>query len=91
MNLHGGTKEAWDALGTLRSGLSKTKPATIRKRKKPDGNICKTPVEKAEVFYKHFEALYGPISSYDNSVLNLLEQYPVVNSSNQPSSDEDTN
>ena len=85
MNLRGGTKEAWYALGRLRSGLSKT----IRQMKRPDGTICKTPEENAQVFYKHFEVLYGRIPSYDNAVLDILEQDPVVNSCDKPPSDEE--
>jgi hypothetical protein len=73
-----GTKEAWDTLGKLRDGLVKTRPAANMKMKKPDGSTCVTAEENAGVFYDHFDKLYGRTPTYDDSVLNLLNDQPVV-------------
>ena len=44
---------------------------------KEDGTTCLNSQENAEVFKKHFQKLYGKDPSYDNSVINLLEQLPT--------------
>ena len=59
---HEGTKKAWDSLKTLKSGLSKTSPLTIKQMKKPDGSFCSSPEENKEVFRDHFQQLYNPDS-----------------------------
>ena len=73
-----GTKPAWDAVGKLKAGLSKTKPSTVKNMKKTDGSACQTPEENAEVFRNHFHQLFSREPDYDASVLDLLDQQPVV-------------
>ena len=75
---HGGTKACWDTLTVLRRGLSKTRPSAERAMKKPDGSICKSPDENAEVFKNHFAELYGREPAFDESALNLLQQRPIA-------------
>ena len=75
---HGGTKACWDTLSVLRRGLSKTRPSVERAMKKPDGSVCKSPAENAEVFRNHFSELYGRQPTYDESVLELLQQQPIA-------------
>ena len=84
-----GTKQCWDAVSALRKGLSKCRPSTERAMKKPDGSLCTTPAENAEVFRSHFEQLYGRPPEFDASVLDLLQQQPsAANCDNPPTSDE---
>jgi len=44
---------------------------------KEDGSECLNSQENADVFKKHFQHLYGKEPSYDNAVLNLLDQLPT--------------
>ena len=73
-----GTKPAWDAIGKLKAGMSKTKPSTVKSMKKPDGSTCTTPEENVEVFRSHFTDLFGRQPQYDATVLNLLDQPDTV-------------
>ena len=41
-------KSAWDAINTLKGGLSKTKPSSSKQMKRPDGSLCRTPKENSE-------------------------------------------
>ena len=86
---HGGTKVAWDTVGRLCNGLSKTRPASIKAMKKPDGTTCTSPEENADVFRVHFGNLYGRVPVYDHTVLNLLQQLPIVNGCDHIPSDEE--
>ena len=74
----GGTKDAWDTVSKLRSGLNKAKTNTERPMKKPVRTVCKTPEENAMVFRDHFQLLYGRQPAFDASVLEELSQHPVV-------------
>ena len=78
-----GTKQAWDAIKCLKSGLSKTKPSSSKQMKHSDGSVCVTPEENAAVFCEHFKELYGRISTYDSSVLDSLPQSPVFEGCDQ--------
>ena len=73
-----GTKQSWDAVNMLRSGLSKSRPSANRMMTKEDGTKCSSPEENAEVFRSHFERLYGRADSIDATILNLLEQHKVA-------------
>ena len=84
-----GTKRCWDAVSALRKGLSKCRPSTEKAMRKPDGTLCTTPAENAEVFRSHFEQLYGRPPVYDQTVLDLLQQHPIaINCDHPPTSDE---
>ena len=85
----GGTKVCWDTLSVLRRGLSKTRSSAERTMKKPDGSACSSPEENAEVFLNHFSQLYGRAPTYDERVLELLEQRPTaVNCEHVPTGEE---
>ena len=86
---HGGTKNYWDTVGKLRNGLKKSRSSTERPMKKPDGTLCKTPEENAEVFKTHFEQLYGKQPVFDPSVLDHLDQHPTFPNCEHPPSDEE--
>ena len=77
LNKHSGTKSAWDALNSLKRGLTLTKPTATRKMKKPDGTLCINAQENASVFREHFEKLYDRNPRFDPTVLDSLEQLPV--------------
>ena len=68
-----GTKDSWELLGKLKSGLDRSKTVNSTKMKKPDGSLCETPEENAEVFRQHFENLYSTIPNTDESVLEHVE------------------
>lgn len=84
-----GTKLCWDTVSVLRRGMSKSRPSAERTMKKPDGSLCSTPAENAEVFRNHFEQLYGRPPVCDEAVLELLAQQPTaLNCDHSPTSDE---
>ena len=84
-----GTRPAWEAIGKLKAGMSKTKPSTVKIMKKPDGSICTTPEENAEVFKNHFADLFGRPPAFDASVLDLLDQYETAEGLDHTPSDEE--
>ena len=84
-----GTKGCWDALKQLRKGLCKTRPSTERTMKKEDGTLCKTAEENAEVFRDHFQKLYGLPPKYDEQIINLVPQRPVVTGLESPPDDKE--
>ena len=73
-----GTKPAWDAINKLKAGLSKTKPSSVKNMTKSDGSACKSPKENAEVFRSHFQELFSREPTFDETVLELLDQLPVA-------------
>ena len=89
LNLHTGTKMAWDSLKALKSGLSKTKRTATRQMKKPDRTICTTSEENAAVFRDHFKLLYEKSPTLDSTVLDSLPQYPIVEGYDHIPSDEE--
>ena len=86
---HGGTKTYWDTVVTLRNGLKKSKSCSERPMKKPDGTLCKTPEENAEVFKNHFQELYGRQPAFDASVLEHLQQHNIVPNCDHTPDDEE--
>ena len=86
---HGGTKTYWDTVGKLRNGLKKSQSCTERPMKKPDGTLCKTPEENAEVFKNHFQKLYGRQPAFDASVLEHLQQHNIVPNCDHTPDDEE--
>ena len=84
-----GTRPAWEAIGKLKAGMSKTKPSTVKIMKKPDGSICTTPEENAEVFKNHFADLFGRPPTFDASVLDLLDQHETAEGLDHTPSDEE--
>ena len=78
LNNNFGTKAAWELVAKIKSGLSKTRPSSIRQMTKPDGSKCQTPTENAEVFRKHFDSLYGRSANFDPTVIDLLKQHDVA-------------
>ena len=84
-----GTKLFWDSVNQLKAGLCKTKTSNERSMKKPDGTFCKNPAENATVFQEHFKSLYGRHSSFDASVLDLLDRKEAVLDLDHPPDDEE--
>ena len=60
----------------------------ITQMKKPDGSLCTTPEENAEVFRSHFEGLYTTTPDFDESVLDLLQEIPITASDATPTDEE---
>ena len=56
---------------------------------KEDGTRCKCSEENAQVFKEHFKKLYEHVPIYDRSVLELLQQEPVISSVDHPPADEE--
>ena len=74
-----GSKAAWDGVKTLRAGLAApTRRAAPCMMQKADGTRCSSAEENAEVFADHFKSLYEREPVSDASVLDSLEQRPVV-------------
>ena len=83
-----GTKDSWELLAKLRSGLDRTHTLNITQMKKPDGSLCTTPEENVEVFRSHFEGLYTTTPDFDESVLDLLQEIPITASDATPTDEE---
>ena len=77
-------KSYWDAVRTLKNGLSTTTPATAVKMKKVDGTMCTSEQENAEVFRIHFEKLYNNVTPFDKSMIDEIEQRCVDPTLDQP-------
>ena len=85
----GGTKESWKLVDQLKRGLSKVKTSAEQRMRKEDGTMSSSPEENAEVFSHHFDQLYNRSASFDNTVLDSLEQSPVAqNCTHAPLDDE---
>ena len=84
-----GTKAAWDTISKLKSGISKTRPASVKQMKKTDGSTCQTPKENAEVFREHFQKLYEREADYDSTVIDMIHQEAIVEGLDHEPSDEE--
>jgi hypothetical protein len=86
----GGTVSSWKAVRVLKAGLSKLKPVSSRKMRKPDGSFAQSPAENAEVFGKHFDAsIFGRQPDGDPSVVDSLPQHDIDESlGEKPSTEE---
>ena len=83
-----GTKNSWELLAKLKSGLNRTKKLNITQMRKPDGSLCTSTEENAEVFRSHFEGLYTTTPEYDETVLDLLHEVPITASDATPTDEE---
>ena len=88
-SLRHGTKDYWDSIKLLKRGLSKPTPLKQVMMTKENGEKCSTAEENARVFKDHFEKLYNRTPSYDPSVLDLLDQHPIMESTGLPPQDEE--
>ena len=84
-----GTKKAWDSIRILKSSLTKIRPSVQKQMKKPDGSICQSPEENADVFFNHFKSLFDQEGSYDPRVLDELSQHPIYEGYDHPPTDEE--
>ena len=50
---------------------------------------CKSSEKNAQVFKEHFKKLYEHVPIYDRSVLELLQQEPVISEVDHPPTDEE--
>ena len=56
---------------------------------KQDGTRCKSSEENAHVFKEHFKKLYERVRIYGTSVLELLQQEPVISGADHLPTDEE--
>ena len=89
LNTAFGTKAAWDTISKLKSGISKTRPASVKQMKKTDGSTCQTPEENAEVFKEHFQKLYEREADYDPTIIDMIHQEAIVEGLDHEPSDEE--
>ena len=75
-----GTKCFWDCINLLKKGMNKPNPSKQVMMTKENGEKCSTPEENANVFRTHFEKLYNRTPTYDESVLDLLDEHPTIES-----------
>ena len=61
----------------LKRGIDKPPPPK-QTMIKQNGNICTSSEENAKVFHNHFEKIYDRAATFDPSVLDLLDQHPVI-------------
>ena len=71
------SKAVWMAVKQLQAGLSTFSPAVTIKLKKPNGELCTTDAENAEVFAGHFGKVLNIDTPFDHTVLALIKQRPV--------------
>ena len=84
-----GSAVAWKCVSKLRAGLGPSTRPAQPKMKKADGMRATTPEENATVFAEHFEQLYGHEATYDPSVIDLLQQRPVMPDLNHVPTDDE--
>ena len=84
-----GTKECWDTVRILKNRLHKPETSNEKMMPKEDGTRCKGSEENAQVFKEHFKKLYERVPRYDRSVLELLQQEPVISGVDHPTTDEE--
>ena len=58
--------------------------------RKEDGTRCKSCEENAQFFKEHFKKLYERVSTCDRSVLELLQQEPVISGVDHPPTNEES-
>ena len=68
---------AWEAIKTLKKGLTNTRKTNTIKLRKPDGSLCNTPNDNADIFHNHFNNLFQAAAPTDPSLLNDLEQLNI--------------
>ena len=88
-SLRHGTKDYWDCIKLLKRGMSKPTPSKQVMMTKENGDKCSSAEENTRVFKNHFEKLYNRTPSYDPSVLDLLDQHPIMESTGLPPQDEE--
>ena len=57
--------------------------------RKEDGTYCKSSEENAQVFQDHLKKLFECVPVYDRSVLELLQQEPVISGVDHPPTNND--
>ena len=85
-----GTKECWDTVRILKKGLHKPETSNEKMMRKEDGTRCKSCEENAQFFKEHFKKLYERVSICDRSVLELLQQEPVISGVDHPPTNEES-
>jgi len=68
------TRTYWDSIKLLKRGMNKPLPLKRTMMLKENGDKCSSSEENAEVFRAHFEKLYYRPTTFDLSILDLLDQ-----------------
>ena len=79
----------WDCINLLKKGMNKPNPSKQVMMTKENGEKCSTPEENANVFRTHFDKLYNRTPTYDESVLDLLDEHPTIESTALPPQDKE--
>ncbi|MCP4298774.1 MAG: hypothetical protein GY786_24595 [Proteobacteria bacterium] len=72
------SKKGWDAIKSIKKGISNIKSSKQTLLRKPDQSLCTSVEENADVFLNHFQTLYQRQPTFDASVINLLHQQPTI-------------
>ena len=83
-----GGRLPWDIIHRLKAGLAPPRRPPQVKMRKTDGSIASTAEESACVFAEHFTELYGRSPQFDHTVLDMMQQLPVVPDDAVPLDDE---
>ena len=67
-------KECWEHIRLLQRGRSRTTKKINLKLRKPDGSLCATPEENAEVFEPYLNETFSKVASYDKIAIELMRQ-----------------
>jgi len=67
-------KECWEHIRLLQRGRSRTTKKINLKLRKPDGSLCATPEENAEVFEPYLNETFSKVATYDKIAIELMRQ-----------------
>ena len=67
-------KECLEHIRLLQRGRSQTTKKVNLKLRKPDGSLCATPEENAEVFEPYLNETFSKVASYDKIAIELMRQ-----------------
>ena len=69
-------KECWESTRLLQRGRSQTTKKVTLKLRKPDGTLCSTPEENADVFEPYLKEAFSKVESYDKLAIERMRQRP---------------
>jgi exonuclease III len=72
--------DAWKAMQEIAEGMDQTVPPRAVPVRGKDGELAATDKEQLGIFVEHFIGVFNRVSTYDPSVLQRLQQRPVMQS-----------
>lgn len=79
--------ELWNFIFQLQKGMGTARKVHAVKLRRPDGTMCDSSKESAEVFRTFFEKLYNVPPKVDPRAVERIEQRPILDEMDVPPSD----